>query len=263
MNKIKKGDIVSRYSHQNDILFYVERIIKSENRGKCVIIKGITFRIEADAPFDDLKVENEKKIISKDLFSYKEQIYNKKNRSILQTGKILHIDGDKNYSEKTDRYYKSKGLNYVVKHVPEYKQPSMINLLLNKYNPSILIITGHDGMIRTGKNYNDINNYRNSRYFIRSVYEARLWNPNSEQFAIFAGACQSFYEAIIAAGANFASSPGRILIDFMDPLIVAENIATTDNSRIVVMSDLENKIRNGRKAIDGIGVRGKRFVIFL
>ena len=101
-------------------------------------------------------------------------------------------------------------------------------------------------MIRTGKNYNDINNYRNSRYFIRSVYEARLWNPNSEQFAIFAGACQSFYEAIIVAGANFASSPGRILIDFMDPLIVAENIATTDNSRIVVMSDLENKIRNGR-----------------
>ena len=34
MKKIKKGDIVSRNSYQNDILFYVEKIVKTENRGK-------------------------------------------------------------------------------------------------------------------------------------------------------------------------------------------------------------------------------------
>ena len=42
MKKIKKGDIVSRNSYQNDILFYVEKIVKTENRGKVAILKGVT-----------------------------------------------------------------------------------------------------------------------------------------------------------------------------------------------------------------------------
>ena len=42
MHEIKKGDIVSRNSYQNDILFYVEKIIKTENRGKVAILKGVT-----------------------------------------------------------------------------------------------------------------------------------------------------------------------------------------------------------------------------
>ncbi len=113
-------------------------------------------------------------------------------------------------------------------------------------------------MIKNGKNYNDINNYRNSRYFVKAVNEARMWNQNSSDLVIFAGACQSYYEALISAGANFASSPARILIDFVDPLIVAEEISTTNRNRIVMMSDLENKIRNGRKAISGIGANGKK-----
>ena len=37
------------------------------------------------------------------------------------------------------------------------------------------------------------------------------------------------------AGANFASSPARILIDFMDPIIVAEKIAVTDEKRFVTI----------------------------
>ena len=37
---------------------------------------------------------------------------------------------------------------------------------------------------------------------------------NKNKLAIFAGACQSYYEEIMNAGANFASSPGRIFIDF-------------------------------------------------
>ena len=41
MKKIKKGDIVSRNSYQNDILFYVEKIIKTENRGKVAILKEL------------------------------------------------------------------------------------------------------------------------------------------------------------------------------------------------------------------------------
>ena len=55
------------------------------------------------------------------------------------------------------------------------------------------------------------------------------------------GACQSFYEALIEAGANFASSPARILIDFVDPLIVAENIAYADRTRFVTIRDFEKE----------------------
>mgnify|MGYP003434238597 FL=1 len=113
-------------------------------------------------------------------------------------------------------------------------------------------------MIKTGTKYSDLNNYRNSKYFAQAVVEARRIYPSSNRLAIFAGACQSFFEAIMAAGANFASSPGRILIDFMDPLIVAEKIAITDRSKFVTINDIVNELRDGKKSIDGSGVMGKK-----
>ncbi len=264
MKKIKKGDIVSRNSYQNDILFYVEKIVKTENRGKVAILKGVTIRIEADAPIDDLELPNESRIkenlkrIDKQIEFTNDYI---DNRNVIRYGKILHLDGDRNYSEKTEKYYKKRGLNYIVKHVMEFRQPMVVRNLLQRYRPDILVITGHDGMIKNGKNYNDINNYRNSRYFVKSVNEARRWNSDKNELVIFAGACQSYYEAIMSAGANFASSPARILIDFMDPLIVAEDVSITNKNKLIMMSDLEGKIRNGRRAVSGIGAKGKMIVI--
>lgn len=264
MKRIKKGDIVSRNSYQNDILFYVEKIIKTENRGKVAILKGVTIRIEADAPIDDLELPNESRIkenlkrIDKQIEFTNDYI---DNRNVIRYGKILHLDGDRSYSEKTGKYYKKRGLNYIVKHVMEFRQPMVVRTLLQRYKPDILVITGHDGMIKNGKNYNDINNYRNSRYFVKSVNEARRWNSDKNELVIFAGACQSYYEAIMSAGANFASSPARILIDFMDPLIVAEDVSITNKNKLIMMSDLEGKIRNGRRAVSGIGAKGKMIVI--
>lgn len=264
MKKIKKGDIVSRNSYQNDILFYVEKIVKTENRGKVAILKGVTIRIEADAPVDDLELPNESRIkenlkrIDKQIELTNDYI---DNRNVIRYGKILHLDGDRSYSEKTEKYYKKRGLNYIVKHVMEFRQPMVVRNLLQRYRPDILVITGHDGMIKNGKNYNDINNYRNSRYFVKSVNEARRWNADKNELVIFAGACQSYYEAIMSAGANFASSPARILIDFMDPLIVAEEVSITNKNKLIMMSDLEGKIRNGRRAVSGIGAKGKMIVI--
>ena len=113
-------------------------------------------------------------------------------------------------------------------------------------------------MIKTGTNYSDISNYRNSKYFAKAVIEARRIYPSSNRLAIFAGAWQSFFEAIMAAGANFASSPARILIDFMDPLIVAEKIAITDKRRFVTINDIAVELRDGKKSIDGSGVMGKK-----
>ena len=160
-----------------------------------------------------------------------------------------------NYQEKI-KYYKKLGLNAIVKYVPEEKQEMYIIQLLSKYRPDILVITGHDGMIKKGRFFNDIYNYINSRYFVNTVRRAREWDSRKE-LVIFAGACQSYYEALMSAGANFASSPARVLIDFADPLIVAEKIAITDNNYYVTINDIADELRDGKDGVGGVGARGK------
>ena len=166
--------------------------------------------------------------------------------------------GDRRYSEKSAKYYKKMGLNAVVKNIPESKQPIMVRQLLEKYNPDILVITGHDAMLKKGTNYSNIYNYRNSKNFISTVKEARKWAKSSNKLVIFAGACQSFFEALIEAGADFASSPGRILIDFIDPLIVAEKVAITDKTKFVSSYEIAREIKEGDKGIGGVGAMGKK-----
>ena len=183
------------------------------------------------------------------------KIYSKIN---LKNGRILHLDGDRKYSIKSYKYYKKAGLDATVKNIPEYKQPSIVKNLIITYNPDILVITGHDSMLKQKRNYTNINNYKNSKYFIQSVIEARKLFPSINDLCIIAGACQSFFEAIIGAGANFASSPARILIDFMDPLIVAERIAKSPKNKFITINDLINDLRDGKKSIDGIGSIGKK-----
>lgn len=273
MEKIKKGDIVARKSHNLDILFSVEKIIRSTNGMRIAILKGITTRIVADAYLNDLVVLDSKEVddslrsidikiedrINRLIKKGKEKFkYKERNFQDIKTGKILHLDGDKFYSDKSARYYKKVGLNAIVKNIPENKQHLIVKDYINKYKPDILVLTGHDGMIKTGTKYGDLSNYRNSKYFVQAVMEARKLYPSSNRLAIFAGACQSFFEAIMASGANFASSPGRILIDFMDPLIVAERIAVTDRNKFVTINDIVNELRDGRKSVDGSGVMGKK-----
>ena len=179
-------------------------------------------------------------------------------RAQIILGKILHLDGDRKYSEKSYNYYQKMGLNAIVKNIPEYKQPQVVYHLLEVYQPDILVITGHDEMIKKGTRYYDIYNYRNSKYFVETVKEARRYdNDYDKNLVIFAGACQSYFEALMSAGANFASSPARILIDFLDPLIVAGKIATTEKYKFVTIDDIAYELRDGKKGISGIGANGK------
>ena len=101
-------------------------------------------------------------------------------------GTILHLDGDKRYSEKSIKYYKKLGLNAIVRNIPEYKQPKVVKQLLGKYNPDILVITGHDAMIKSDTNFNNIYNYRNSKHFVDAVKEARSFAYSSDALTIFA-----------------------------------------------------------------------------
>ncbi len=76
------------------------------------------------------------------------------------------------------------------------------------------------------------------------------------------GACQSYFEAIMNAGANFASSPARVLIDFSDPLIVAEKVALTDEKIYISINDIAEELRDGTRGVGGTGARGKKTIIY-
>ncbi len=264
MTKLKKGDIVGRISYGNDIIFIIDRIINLNNHAQIAILKGLTMRIKADSPIEDLEIID-KRIVKSNEKSLEDRLlthlgkYTKRLRRLYNYGNVLHLDGDIKYSQKSVRCYKEMGINAIVKNISENRQPIVVQSLLDKYHPDILVITGHDGMIKRGTGFNDIYNYRNSAYFVKTVMAARAWENYSNNLAIFAGACQSYYEALIQAGANFASSPARILIDFIDPLIVAENIAITDRSKYVSIKSFENELRDGQKGISGIGAYGKKY----
>ena len=265
MNNIKKGNIVARKSYGKDIIFVVKNIINT-SKGKIAILEGLVDRIEADSSIEDLEIV-EKRIISERIKKLNEKINNKiiqtkknsnRTKELIITGKILHLDGDKKYSKKSYYYYKKLGLNAIVRNIPEYKQPKVVYNLLQTYNPDILVITGHDGMIKRGTDYHNIYNYRNSKYFINTVKEARRYDQEkNKNLVIFAGACQSYFEAIISAGANFASSPARILIDFLDPLVIAEKVASTEKFKFISIDDIANELRDGKRGVSGIGANGK------
>lgn len=268
MRKIRQGDIVGRKSYGKDIFFVVDKIFNGY-----AILKGVTIRIEADAPIEDLELIEKEQVIRQEKDLEEKMLYRiskntktifdgktlveAKNRSLEKTGKILHLDGDRRYSEKANMYYKKVGLNSIVKNVPEKKQSMVIKDLLLKYNPDILVVTGHDAMLKKSKEYNNMYNYKNSIHFVNTVKKAREYNPSSDELVIFAGACQSFFEALIYAGANFASSPARILIDFMDPIVVAERVAVTPSYRYVTIQEILPEIREGQKGVGGTRGRGK------
>ncbi len=57
MAEIKVGDIVARKSYGSDILF---KVVKVDARclEKKYILKGINYRLEADAPEDDIVIQS-------------------------------------------------------------------------------------------------------------------------------------------------------------------------------------------------------------
>ncbi len=275
MPNFKIGDIVARKSYNYDVLFRITNI----HPDGIVDLVGITVRIIADAEIFDLKLVSKEELEAKmrniELSrrtrlsrsfntmnnknsrmkfmreNYYEQanIYQKE-KMYKKPGRLIHLDGDESYADKCREIYKKMGITAYVFSMPESEQYKQVYSLLQRYKPEILIITGHDAFIKRRNDIYNIENYKNSKYFVQSVLEARRYEHNLDNLVIFAGACQSYYEAIISAGANFASAPKRVLIDMMDPLIVAETVAYTPVNEFV---PLENIISNTREGIDGIG----------
>jgi spore coat assembly protein len=272
------GDTVVRKSYGKDIIFKIMDIKDTDN-GLVYTLKGISLRVIADAPVEDLEEVGENSI------GEKEKLLNRKVNSSIKNiligridvsksyrspkiainkeltfgrpGKILHVDGDAEYMEVCLKVYKKLELDVVGKVVAEKDQPVEVPNLVKQIKPDIVVITGHDAITKGARDYSDINNYRNSKFFVDTVNELRNYEPNYDDLVIFAGACQSHYEAILDAGANFASSPSRVLIHCLDPVFVCEKIAYTNIERVVSIQEaLENTI-TGTKGIGGLQTRGK------
>ncbi|BAB81923.1 sporulation peptidase YabG [Clostridium perfringens] len=283
---MKVGDLVVRKSYSKDITFKIIDI-KENEEGITYILKGLHIRIIADSKREDLeKVEDDfagdkdksfdskmNDIIKKVILS-REQKNNQlmtrgseednlkrteKEKGLVfgRPGRILHIDGDPSYMETCLKAYKQLNLNAVGIAVSEREQPLKILSLVKEYNPDIVVLTGHDGVLKDSKGMLDLNNYRNSKYFIESVKILRNYNSSYDELVIFAGACQSCYESILEAGANFASSPNRVLIHCLDPVLVCERVAYTRIDEIVSIKDVIENTITGIKGVGGLQTRGK------
>jgi spore coat assembly protein len=274
---IKVGDIVARKSYGFDIMFKVYDIVIGNDSSRTICLKGLNYRLFADAPETDIvkmpvaKINEEINLLEKKLSklsrtrgfrSMARQVRLMPKReeysSFEMPGKVLHIDGDIDYLNMSMKYYKEQGIKAVGKVVPEVEQPKLIRALLEENKPDIVIITGHDSMQKQeGKGKDSIDKYRNSKYFIEAVKEARKYQHSLDELVIIAGACQSYYEGILSAGANFASSPGRILIHALDPGMLCKQIAFTPIDRTAPIEEVLNGTMTGVEGIGGIQTRGK------
>ena len=57
------------------------------------------------------------------------------------------------------------------------------------------------------------------------------------------------------AGANFASSPGRININALDPAILSEKVALTDRRYYVTPEEVSSIIISGSAGVGGINTK--------
>lgn len=276
---MKIGEYVVRKSYGRDITFKIMDIKEIKNK-RIYILKGINLRIIADSLEDDLEsvdddfVGDQDKVFNSRVnetirkamvlrgvegkLSLKSQKINKNDHLVFgRPGKILHVDGDSSYLETCLKVYKQLKLDATGFAIPEKEQPKKILGYVKETKPDIVVLTGHDGVIKGTTNYLDLNNYRNSKYFIESVNVLRNYNASYDELVIFAGACQSCYEGILDAGANFASSPNRVLIHCLDPVFVCEKIAYTKINEIVSTIDVIENTITGIKGIGGLQTRGK------
>ena len=122
--------------------------------------------------------------------------------------------------------------------------------------------SGHDAFNKKKGNINDISSYKNSLNFIKSVKVARKFEKSHDKLVIIAGACQSDYEELIKAGANYASSPKRVNIHALDPAIIATTVAVTERNKQIDLINLLNKTKYGKDGMGGIIGNGLMYVGF-
>lgn len=278
---IKVGDLVIRKSHGGDIVFKVTDIFIDNGQQTHCLLKGLHLRLIADSPIDDLEpieaehLRNEIVRMESMHNNSLRQVMVRRSREREQLelrraestkkfsffdlpGRVLHIDGDEEYLRMCLKTYNQLMIPADGRYVEEAKQAEVVTGLLEEFRPDILVLTGHDALTGSGKkDISDINSYRNSKHFIAAVRKARQFVLSRDELVIFAGACQSHFEAILHSGANFASSPNRIFIHAYDPVFIAEKVAFTPINKTVDVSDAITASVTGVDGVGGLETRGK------
>ena len=251
----KVGDIVTRKSYNHDIIFRISSI-----NGNNVKLEGVNVRLCADALVDDLVKASE----NNDDYEITERnikdINFDRNNYFYLPGKVLHIDGDQNYLDRCMKFYKTMGIKANGLCLKEDEISIKIVDLIREYRPDIVVITGHDAYYAKKNDKSDLNNYQNSINFINAIREVRKYEKSQDKLIIIAGACQSNYEELIKAGANFASSPKRINIHALDPAVVASSIAFSDKNQSIDLIKLIEKTKYGSDGMGGIITNGTMYV---
>ena len=244
------GDYVTRNSYNNDIVF---KIISIED--DIYYLKGVSVRLYADSFKDDLVLYTDEEYddaFRPDILEYRDL---DRNDYFYLHGKILHLDGDNDYLEQCMKFYKKNKIMAYGLFISESDMANSVQTLLKKYNPDILVLTGHDSFLR-----NKRDKYKNTSSFVQAVTEARKYEKSHEKLFIVAGACQSNYEDLIKAGANFASSPKRINIHALDPAIVAACLSFSNKNEDINIIKILDKTKYGASGMGGIITKGSMYI---
>lgn len=259
------GDIVISIKYGEEVLL---KIIEIRDNG--YYVQGLEYRISAVMAENELQLKEKAEIIYY-ARGIKKDIKNKidniaverlkyfKNINEVATGKVLHIDADSGYLNMCVDMYKKLDITVYGELVKESEQPLKIMELLKKYRPDIVVITGHDALDGDKDN---IESYESSKYFVETIQTAREYEPSKDNLVIIAGACQSYYEAIINAGANYASSPGRMLIHALDPMFIAQKIAIVPFDVVVDVKEAVGDTATGLGSYGGVATRGTSRLVY-
>ncbi|MFD1021137.1 sporulation peptidase YabG [Thalassobacillus hwangdonensis] len=272
---IVKGDLVTRASYGHDLLFRVQSVT-----GQRSLLFGEDYRIEADAPLEDLKKvttdeyrRHKRTIKNQEDYSYRlfRQDYQllKEKRDYKSTDgftnsnnyfqippRVLHLDGDQLFLKKCVSLYQQLGIQVHGTYMNEKEMPHQIGPLLKKIQPEVIVITGHDSFSKNKGSIRDLRAYRHSKFFVDAVREIRNNVQHLDQLVVFAGACQSHFESLIRAGANYASSPTRINIHALDPVYIVARIAYTSFMEKVEVNEVLRNTLTGENGIGGVETRG-------
>ena len=122
-----------------------------------------------------------------------------------------------------------------------------------------MVITGHDAYYKRKGSIKELTSYKNTANFIEAVKMARKYEKDQDKLIIIAGACQSNYEELIKAGANFASSPKRINIHALDPAIIATKMSLSDVRKDIDLKNIIENTKYGKNGIGGVITKGTMY----
>ena len=249
----KVGQFVTRKSYGNDVVFMITDI-----KNNVCYLQGVSVRLFADSPISDLvKCDGkEEDVFSPDIDDYR--ILDREDYFYLP-GKILHIDGDEEYLARCLKFYEKMRVQAYGLTLREEVISTDIVKYLKKLKPDIVVITGHDFFYKNRKDIRNIDNYKNSKYFVEAIKQAREYEKSHDKLFIIAGACQSDYEDLIKAGANFASSPKRVNIHALDPAVIATSIALSSRDKPMDIIKIISRTKYKEEGIGGIITNGTMY----